>query len=267
MPEHKPTEHILNELNSITDIISRAGSIENMPAIEREIVLSKLRKIYEDLTGTGREPGTTEDDGEQAKESTVVEQGTDNNETLELEETTDEDQPEESSGEIEQEPEAEESPAKSEAPEDQPAESIPVEPEKADKPEETEEKTAEQQPHDKKKSGPGIIAEKLTGDKQFIYDTLAEKSSQDNLSTKLQSKPITDISAEIGINDKFKLIRDLFNGDSANFKKTVDILNSATNFNEAFTYINENFDWDMEDPSVQLILDLVRRKFIVKKDE
>ena len=116
-------------------------------------------------------------------------------------------------------------------------------------------------------SQPGIIAEKLTGEKQFVYDSLAEKSSRDNLSTKLQSKPITDIAAAIGINDKFQLIRDLFNGDSNSFNKTLEILNGATNFNEAFTYINENFDWDMEDPSVQHILELVRRKFIVKKDE
>ena len=114
---------------------------------------------------------------------------------------------------------------------------------------------------------PGTIADKLTNDKQLVYDSLTEKSSQDNLSSKLQSKPIVDIAAAIGINDKFQLIRDLFNGDSATFNKTLEILNGATNFNEAFSYINENFDWDMEDPSVHFILELVRRKFIVKKDE
>jgi hypothetical protein len=35
----------------------------------------------------------------------------------------------------------------------------------------------------------------------------------------------------------------------------------------AFNYITSSFDWDMEEDSVQMLLDLVRRKFIVNQDE
>ena len=71
----------------------------------------------------------------------------------------------------------------------------------------------------------------------------------------------------MGLNDRFKLINELFNGDKDSYQKTINILDNANNFNEAFNYISSSYDWDMEDEAVQLLLDLVRRKFIVNKDE
>jgi hypothetical protein len=120
---------------------------------------------------------------------------------------------------------------------------------------------------EKDKVKPETIGDKLQGERQFVYETLAEKAAQQNISSKLQSKPISNINSAIGINDKFKLLRDLFNEDKESYAKTISKLDSCNNFNEAFSYISTNFNWDMEDDSVQFILDLVRRKFIVDKDE
>lgn len=120
---------------------------------------------------------------------------------------------------------------------------------------------------DKKKAKPETISDKLQGERQFVYETLAEKAVQQNISSKLQSKPISSINSAIGINDKFKLIRDLFNEDSESYARAIEKLDTCNNFNEAFNYISTSFNWDMEDDSVQFILDLVRRKFIVDKDE
>jgi len=283
MPEHKSSDPILKELNAIMNMIAKAESIEQLPAIERDIVLSKLRQIYDQLSDVSHQNEETGNQSEPEPEIAISEQEDVNSDTLEFDETSEPfaDQP---SMEIPEEPEHEIIPDETEKQfADRTTDEIPDEPEEpvAEQPaaeiyeepvEENKVEEDEKIPEDKPvengfNSQPGIIAEKLTGEKQFVYDTLTEKSSRDNISTKLQSKPITDIAAAIGINDKFQLIRDLFNGDSGSFNKTLETLNGATNFNEAFTYINEKFDWDMEDPSVQLILELVRRKFIVKKDE
>ena len=51
------------------------------------------------------------------------------------------------------------------------------------------------------------------------------------------------------------------------FQNTITELDGASNFNEAFSYISGSFEWDMEDDSVQLLLELVRRKFIVNQNE
>jgi len=130
-------------------------------------------------------------------------------------------------------------------------------------------KTAEQQktpPAEEKISEATILAERFQGEKTFINERLAQQANKEDLSTKLQSKPIDDIANAIGINDKYKLIRELFNGKPEIFNQTIEKLNTASNFNEAFNYISSNFEWEMEDEPVQFLLDLVRRKFITDKN-
>jgi hypothetical protein len=114
---------------------------------------------------------------------------------------------------------------------------------------------------------PATLADKFKGEKKFINERLADNGKRQDLSSKLQSKPIREISTSLGLNDRFKLINELFNGDKESYQKTINILDNAGNFNEAFSYISTSYDWDMEDEAVQLLLDLVRRKFIVNKDE
>ncbi len=118
-----------------------------------------------------------------------------------------------------------------------------------------------------KTSGTATLADKLKGDKKFINESIAENRGKQDISSKIHSKPIQNIGTALGLNDRFKLINDLFQGDKESFQNTIRILDGASNFNEAFSYITSSFDWDMEEDSVQLLLDLVRRKFIVNLNE
>ncbi len=129
-----------------------------------------------------------------------------------------------------------------------------------------EEKTVVK-PENKLTEEPATIADKFKGGKKFINERFGDNGNRQDLSSKLQSKPIQDIGTSLGLNDRFKLINELFKGDKDSYLQTIDILNSASNFNEAFNYISTSYDWDMEDDSVQMLLDLVRRKFIVNKNE
>ncbi len=122
-------------------------------------------------------------------------------------------------------------------------------------------KTDEKQPKTK------TIADKYQSETKYINERIAEKAKKENISSKIKSQPISSIASSIGINDKFQLIQDLFNGDKESFNSTIQILDNAGNFNEAFNYLSTNFNWEMEDESVQFILDLVRRKFIIDKNE
>jgi hypothetical protein len=114
---------------------------------------------------------------------------------------------------------------------------------------------------------PATIADRFKGEKKFINERLGDNGNRQDLSSKLQSKPIRDIGTSLGLNDRFKLINELFNGDKDSYQQTINVLDSANNFNEAFNYISTSYDWDMEDDSVLMLLDLVRRKFIVNKNE
>ncbi len=137
------------------------------------------------------------------------------------------------------------------------------------------EKTEKPEPEDtekKENASPGkrssaIIADRLAGSKQFRNEELGKSFHGTDLSSKLQSKPLKDIGAAIGVNDRFYYIRELFNGDSNKFDNTIKVLNNSPNFNEAFNYLSENYNWDMDDPAVQNLLELIRRKHIINTDE
>lgn len=114
---------------------------------------------------------------------------------------------------------------------------------------------------DHKAEGPEVVADKYQNSRTFRHDDLAKKQPQNNLSTRMQSRPIGDLAKAIGLNDKFLFIRELFNGDKEKYHEAIQIINEMPTYEEAESYINERFDWDEEQPEVEKFMDLVRRKF------
>ena len=245
---------MLNILGQLSNIKERLRELGPIPSIEKDILLEKLRELYvtaavigirEDVNGP--EPfeleGEEIPDRQEDKENREVMAGKQENGEPRHQEAETGGEEETATGNHQGEP--------GEAPTRV-----------------TARPGNEGEPAGEKKTKPAggtTLAEKYQGGKNYINEQLARDKEKGDLSAKLQSKPIGDIAGAIGINDKYKLIRDLFSGNPEVFEKTVTELNRATNFNEAFKYLNANFDWEMEDESVQLLLDLVRRKFIVDK--
>jgi hypothetical protein len=209
---------IIAQVGDIGEMISRMKTAGPVPAIEVDIVLDKIRKLYTDVASL-KEPYPPA--AKQAAKRVIS--------------TTEE-------------------AAKAQAEEIHGQETVPE-----------EKKVVPAQ--NKAVEEPATLADKFKGEKKFINERFGDGGSRQDLSSKLQSKPIRDIGTALGLNDRFKLINELFNGDKESYQQTISILDNATNFNEAFNYINTSYDWDMEDESVQLLLDLVRRKFIVNKNE
>ena len=112
-----------------------------------------------------------------------------------------------------------------------------------------------------------IIADRLQNEQSFRNESLKQQVSSKDLSSKLKSQPISDIGAAMGLNEKFSFIQELFNNDPDKFTETINILNHASNFNEAYSYLSDNFNWDMDDSQVQKLLDLTRRKLIIRENE
>jgi hypothetical protein len=112
-----------------------------------------------------------------------------------------------------------------------------------------------------------IVSDRFKRHTTSIHDSLSKSQQYNELSEKLKSKAITDIGDAIGINDKFIFVKELFHGDTNMYNNTIGVLNNATNFNEAYNYLIGNFDWDMDSPLVQILLDLIRRKLIINKNE
>lgn len=107
-----------------------------------------------------------------------------------------------------------------------------------------------------------ILAEKFQENKSFLNEALANYQYLQNIAKKYQTKPIADISSAISLNDKFLYIKELFNNDANLYKQTIEVLNNSGDFNSAIQYIDENFQWDINDFQVQKIMELVHRRYM-----
>ncbi len=113
-----------------------------------------------------------------------------------------------------------------------------------------------------------VAAEKgkpILADKFSAGDTIGEKSTsvrQDEaITSALHSKPISDIGAAIGINDKFYFIRELFSGDTRAYQDTIKRLNSSASLGEAMKILDENTVMGTDPAAQSSFVDVVRRKF------
>ena len=106
-----------------------------------------------------------------------------------------------------------------------------------------------------------ILAEKISPtDFHPINETLAQQKTGNDLSSKLQTTPLSSIASGIGLNDRFLYIRELFNGDNALYSKTVQRLDAALSLTDAMNFIRHHFDWDQKNETVQKFLNLVHRR-------
>ena len=99
------------------------------------------------------------------------------------------------------------------------------------------------------------------GDK-FIKEKSVNDIVEGNnkLEFKLSNRPISNIQAAIGINDRFQYIRELFDGSSEKYTSTITALDSMSNINEAVNYIQQNFKWKKNETSLKFI-NIVKRRF------
>ena len=89
--------------------------------------------------------------------------------------------------------------------------------------------------------------------------TLADKMADDSAPTAAFNR-ITDLRKAIGLNDKFLMIRDLFDGDAARYEDTITTLNEFDDLDECMIYIVENFVWNPDSEGAKMLVSLIERK-------
>ena len=80
----------------------------------------------------------------------------------------------------------------------------------------------------------------------------------------IQKPPIRDIKSAIGINDKFQFANELFQENMQEYTIAIQQLNDAESLDSAMLYFNslqQLYSWDMENETVNRLLDLVTRRF------
>ncbi len=97
-----------------------------------------------------------------------------------------------------------------------------------------------------------------------VNDKLASEKQQ-SIAEQLQKSKIEDLRSEIGLNQKFLFMNDLFKGEKSDYDKTIDEINNMHVPNEVNHYltneIGPKFNWDNTSESVKAFKALVERKF------
>jgi hypothetical protein len=104
-------------------------------------------------------------------------------------------------------------------------------------------------------------------EKETAEPTLKDKFTEDNATTlrkKLQSKPVSDLTKEIGIGKKFEYISLMFKGNSKAYDEAISSLNSCSDLEQAQQLLGDfsaQHGWNLEDRTVAKFIELVERRY------
>jgi len=130
-----------------------------------------------------------------------------------------------------------------------------------------EREAVHKRPHPKKDipqqkpSESAIIADTF-GLTDRVNEKIGGLREDDGVSEILKSKPLTNLSDAIGVNDKFLFIRELFNGNPEAYNQAITRLDNAQNMEDAKAVIMSYRGDNKETDASKQLLDLVKRKFL-----
>jgi hypothetical protein len=258
--EIKHTIEILTkDIQDIENLVRNLNNYPSPPRIEIDLAMAKLRNVYELLAMISADIKSDMEEAAHLR-GTVAEHS-----TPEEESPLQGKKPGEAPvGSPLQENKPGEAPVGSPLQGNKPGEApegFPLQEEVREMKEITEEKLEIKEKEEIKKAS--IIAEKFAANKS-INERIAPGNSKD-ISSKLTGEPIESIKRNIGINDRFLIIRELLNGDNEGYNQLVQQLDACTNFDQAHGLIEQSFPNKMEHEGVDLLVKLSRRRFL-KRD-
>ena len=122
------------------------------------------------------------------------------------------------------------------------------------------EKKEESKKKPKKASESAIIADKFSHLSNRFNEQLGSMKSDEDILNILKTKPLTNLSEAIGVNDKFQFIREIFDGNKDAYIQAISRLDHAESLTDAKAVIMSYTGDSNENEAVKQLLDLVKRK-------
>jgi len=269
MNKNELVKNLIKDIQDIYSIANRFENPEQIHPIDIDLALSKVRNLYELLLKLNPQAAyTTEYQKEEI--STIPKQSTEKIEVTSAQKASEKNEPKQIKQKETKTETIQEQEIVIETPSKKGKISARLSADKAGPAGGIEEnsvqnKEVEKEVIETKQNGssPEIVANKFQS-KKFVHDNIAKKNIKKDVSSKMQSKSINDINSAIGLNDKFIFIRELFGNDKKHYHETIQVLNNFDIYENAVNFLNENFDWDSDDPNYERLKELVRRKYSAK---
>lgn len=107
------------------------------------------------------------------------------------------------------------------------------------------------------------IADKFKDVSKSVNEKILSEKEDKSIAAKMQKEQITDLKLAIGLNEKFLFINELFDGNMKEYTEAVDKLNSAESYEntmQLFEEIKNKYKWDETSDAYKKFLDLLKRK-------
>ena len=102
------------------------------------------------------------------------------------------------------------------------------------------------------------LIDSYIGSKKVLYENF---ETNDVVMNQI-STPISSLAKAIGINDRFRFIKELFGGDFDLYCETIDKLDKAGSLGAGISYIESVFSWDKNSDAVKQFISLIRRRYM-----
>lgn len=106
---------------------------------------------------------------------------------------------------------------------------------------------------------PTVLGEVMNHDVRTLGDTFTPL--RDTLSEAIHHTSVADLSAALGLNDRFLLARDLFEGNIPACNAALEALNAYDNLDDCMIHIAEHYAWNPDSDGAKLLMDLLERKY------
>lgn len=113
--------------------------------------------------------------------------------------------------------------------------------------------------------GPVSLADKLKSDTPSLNDKITAGKNDRSLADRMQLKPISDLRAAIGLNEKFQFINELFEGSSERYTEAMHLLNSCAGSKQAeevFADLKFRYKWDDNNPVFKKLHEFLVRRYL-----
>jgi len=110
------------------------------------------------------------------------------------------------------------------------------------------------------------MSDKFKSDKQSINDKIAQSKTDASIAGKINRVPVEDLKKAIGINEKFRFVNELFEGNLTDYTDAINKLNTFNDLGNALVFLESmalKHKWDMNAATYSTLKDLVSRKYTV----
>ena len=104
---------------------------------------------------------------------------------------------------------------------------------------------------------PMTLADAMAAQTQTLADTIITPAA---LGEDINHSKIASLRDGIGLNDKFLMIRDLFDGDDEAYDEAISALDSMESMDDCMIHIIENYAWNPDSEGSKFIMQLLERK-------